>query len=217
MNNQIIRFSLLLSIGIFFGSTHAELPKSDMPKVESNKIGKKAMATKIAFVNLNRIVTIDPNLIKTASDEWREFYDDLQKKIQPVDEELRKLKDKFEKAKQEFEEMKKGGLMSNEAMQRQYEEAAKLEYELSRKGYDRDQFVREELEKGQKMVGPKIEKAVKELRINQGWDMVIRGEYILDAENKFDLTDQVLEKINKEFAAEKAKKEVAKKEAESKA
>lgn len=177
---------------------------------------KKALPTKIAFVNINKIITLDPNILEKASYEWKELYNKLQVTIEPADKELKELEEKFEKVKKEFEDLQKSGVASNEALQRKYEEAARIELNLRKRLQERDQFVQNELNKAQLIVARKIEAAIKKLKAAQGWNMIIRGEYVIDADEYYDLTQEVLEIVNKEYLAEKAKKEKEAKEAEQK-
>jgi Skp family chaperone for outer membrane proteins len=174
---------------------------------------EKAIAPTLAYVNIQKIITLDKNLLSRASDEWRNLYNKLQETLEPANKEIAKLEEAFEKGKSEFEQMQdsmKKGLVGQEALKRKYEDVGRLEYELRLRFQERETFAQNELNKAQAQVGPKLDKVVNEVRKARGLDMIIRAEVVLSAADdpRFDITDDVLAKLNKDYAQEqKLKKE----------
>ena len=70
---------------------------------------------------------------------------------------------------------------------------------------EREQFAQDELKKIQFQLSPKIEKAIKEVRKAGGYQLVLRKEFVLDAEEGLDVTNDVLSIMNKEYQEEESK------------
>lgn len=197
-------------------NVYSKLPEADKAKEtisKTTKESRKAVTPKIAFVNLQRIITDKSNLSK-GSIEWNDLYAKIQKTIEPEDKELMELEDKFEKGRSEFEELQKSmksGLSNQDALRRKYEEVGRIEMELRNRLQQRESFTQNELSKAQAQIGPKLDKIINQTRKNQGWDIILRAEVVLSSDEKFDITDQILEQLNKEYLEEqKAKKEAEK-------
>jgi Skp family chaperone for outer membrane proteins len=177
------------------------------PKVAGAPTTQKvAGVPKLAFVNIQKIITFDEELLPEASHEWREFHTKLKETVEPAQKELADLRDRYEKGKKEFQSLQGSSLTSQEALKRKYEEVARVEYELSTRMQELDSFTQNEVKKAQAHIGPKLDKVINEVRLAQGWDLVARGEFIVAGDERFDITADVLVKLNKEYADEKAKK-----------
>ena len=162
---------------------------------------KKAVAPKVAYVELRRLITTDHAHIKQTVDEWQTLYNAIQKKLEPIDKELTELKEKFEKARNEFEALRSGGLAKKEVLQSKYEEAARLEYELQRKAQESENFISDELSRAQSQVVPSIKDAIKTIATAEGWDAVTPSDTMLYLDNQFDITDKVKTEVNKRYQA----------------
>lgn len=176
---------------------------------------KKAACPKLAIVNVHRIITVDPKALPHASDEWRSLYDKLQETLKPANKEIADLEEKYKKKMSEIETLQKTGVSSKDMLRKKYEEdVAPLEYQLQGQYQQRERFAQEELAKAQSVIGPKIEKILNELQEKQGWDMILKGDAVIGKIAKnFDVTDDVLQALNKQYAEEKAKKTAEKSQA----
>lgn len=207
MNLLLISRSLLFSslCGVY-GLCIAEPKEKKM--FDSSKT---AASPKIAVVNVHRIITVDPKALPAASEEWRSLYDKLQETLKPANKEIGDLEEKYKKKMSEIETLQKSGVSSKEVLRKKYEEeVAPLEYQLQSQYQQRERFAQEELAKAQSVIGPKIEKILGEIQSAQGWDIIIKGDAVLGKVTpKFDITDDVLRALNKQYAEEKAKKAAA--------
>lgn len=205
MNSKVIRFLLIIFLGIssnIFSANKKSVSKtSKMDKTMNNS------SLKIAYVNLNKILTFDSALLPTSSKEWQKNYISLQESLSPIEVELKALEEKFEKGRNEFESLQKSGLASNEALQQKYEELAKLELELRKRLQEREQFAQEEIKKIQLKISPKIEKAIREIKIADNYNLVLRSEFVIDADQDMDITSQVLDIMNKQYTQENKEQE----------
>lgn len=204
MTRNTIRYMIMLTAcaSIFC------LDAADQKSGVANSAAKKAVPTKIAFVDMRRIITTDAQSLSSVSHEWKDLFNKVLDTLKPADKELNELSDKFEKAKNEFESLQKSGLTSKEALGRKYEEAGRLEYELRARIQERDNYAQSELAKAQSQIGPKIENVIKTIKKNQGWNAILRSDLLLgDADSEFDVTEEVLSSLNNQYAQEKKAKE----------
>ncbi len=170
------------------------------------KVARVATAPKIAFVNIQKIISLDPQALGQVSAEWRDLYGKIQEILEPAQKEIADLRDKYEKGKKDFQGLQSSGAVSQEALKRKYEEVARVEYELSMRMQEIESYAQNEVKKAQGQVGPKLDKVINDIRIAQGWDLVLRGEAVLAGADQFDITDDVLTALNKGYIEEKAKK-----------
>ena len=191
------------------------------PKVETTNNDTSAtevVAPKIAFVNLQQIVTLDPAFVAQCADEWQELYARIQKKIEPLDKALAALEERYLKGKTEFETLSKGGLAKQEALETKYREVLHIENELRSKGQEHQALAQEEVAKAQAAIGPKIDKAINDIRVRKGYDMILRRDAVLASDAKFDVTREVRFELNKRFVEDQkhaAKAETPKQSAQS--
>lgn len=214
MNFKGIKLFLIIflsfSINIFGANKKSNITKpKDIKASYMNKSTEKSEFT-IAYVNLNKIITFDPSLLSSSSQEWQKHYILLQEALSPLEVELKALEEKFEKGRTEFESLQKSGLASNEALQQKYEDIARIELELRKKFQEREHFAQEEVKKIQLKMTPNIEKAIHEIRQDKGYTMVVRSEFVVEADPSLDITSDVLSIMNKSYLEEiKAKEKLS--------
>lgn len=169
---------------------------------------KTAATPKMAVVDVRRIISQDPEVLKSgASDEWKEIFAKLQDTLRPAQKEIADLEARYKTKAGELESLQKSGISSKDALRKKYEEElAPLEFQLQNQYQQYQRFSYDELNKAQQLMGPKIEKVINSIRTAQGWDLVINREAIISFGPRFDITDEVLSLLNKQFALEKAKK-----------
>lgn len=208
-NFKQLSFAIVAATFISIGSIVAEEAKktNNNNNTKTSAPKEKAMTPKIAFVNLQRILPTDERLFNQCSTEWQDYMTALRDTLRPLDEELQKLDEAYAKGRGEFESLQKSGMASQEAMGRKVEEMARLENQLRMKMAKREEMINAEINKAQGIIAPKLEGILNDLRTKEGWDMIIRSEALLSADNKFDRTDAVRDAINKQYTEElKAKK-----------
>jgi len=194
---------------IFFNNLLLTESNKNIKKIEEKKMA--IPTAKIGFVNVQQIINIDKNNINKGSHEWMDLYNELQNTIEPVKKELKNLEEKYNKSRLDFENLHKSGISSKEALQKKYEELSKIEYELRTRTQELEQFAQNEIAKAQMIVGPKIDKAIAEVKNESNLDIILRGEIILAANIEFDLTQKVIDKINKEYQKELEEKKAKEK------
>lgn len=205
------RSVLFSSACMYAFSLHAASTDSKTPVKKDTKAmeSRTAVSAKIAVVDVRRIVTQDPEMLKTASDEWKELFGKLQEVLKPANREIVELEERYRKKASEIESLQKSGVSSKEMLRKKYEEeVAPLEYQLQNQYQQYQRFSYDELGKAQAALAPKIETAIDEICAVQGWDFPISREMIPSRRlnKKYDITDDVLRLLNKQFADEKAKK-----------
>lgn len=207
---QLVSFPRLLLFTTFcslFGICAAD-PIKGKKMFDSNKT---AASPKIAVVNVHKIITVDPEALPQASKQWRNLYEKLQDTLKTANREIEDLESKYKKKIEEIETLKKTGVASKDTLQKKYgEEIAPLEYQLQNQYQQRERFAQQELEKAQKIIAPILKRVIKELKKVAGWNMIAKGDaFIDDIDEQFDVTNEVLNAMNKlyeEELAEKAKK-----------
>ncbi len=189
-----------------------------------------AVCAKIAIVDVARIITHDPEALTLASREWSDLFTALQETLKPAMQEIAHLEEHYKKKIAELEALQKQKIAELESLQKSgmsretvherhkalqqmlrkkyEEEAAPVEYQLQNKHHQHKLVQNEELYKAQAVVLAKVEKAIDALCDARGWDFAI-SKGVLPSRRvpaRFDITDDVLNMINTEYAAEKAKK-----------
>lgn len=192
---------------ILFLSSIMMLVNAQDKSSSDNQSGEN-MTPKIAYVNIDKIITLNPNALSEAADEWRDLFNGIQDKMEPLNKDISDLEERFEKGRTDFETLQKSGLSSKESLQKKYEEVGRIEMELRKKFQDREQTGQRELQKAQSKFGPKLERIIEDTRKSGGWDLILRGEIVLSGNKNFDLTTDVTKKLNKSYAD--SKKEAAK-------
>lgn len=180
---------------------------SNNKKAGSMETKRHASVSKIAYLNIQKIMSVDSKTLPEVSKEWQDLYSNIEKVIDPANKEIESLKEKFESGKTEFETLQNSKLTSRDALQKKYEEVGKLELELRSRLEEREMFLQEELAKAQSIITPKVQKIVTRIKDEQGWDFVIRGELVLIENDRFDITKDVLKILDKEYAEQKASEE----------
>ena len=172
---------------------------------------EKAYATKTASFDLAMIM---PNPeqesdFKKAPQEYQDGMEALMKELEKRSKPWQEKSNKYNKMVDEAK--KKGSLASKEAKEKQQEELLTLQYELRMGQQQLQQFQQERLGALQGAFYEKAKKAAKQIRIAQGWDLIVIA---FDADAKCDITENVISALNSDYNAKKAaaKKETVKKE-----
>lgn len=200
--NKILYTAIILAISsnIFAGNA----PKStNNTNAKKGTMQKQATAPKIAYLNFQKIMTVDPRALHTVAEEWQDLYKNIEKVVEPASKEFETLTKKYKESKTEFENLQNSKMATREALQKKYEEVAKLEMELRQRYEEREHFLQDELAKAQNVLTPKVQAIVNKIKDAQGWDLIVRGEIVLVENEKFDITDEVLKQLNADYAIQK--------------
>lgn len=213
--NKFVRYALMSTLfaSAFFNSDAAPKNANSNAKQETTK-APQATTPKVAYVYLGKIMTMDASQIPMVASEWKDLYANLQNILSPIDSEMQKLEEQYKKGRTDFESLRNSNIASREALQRKAEEVGKIEFELRNKFDERERFVQEELIRMQSAIAPKVEQVVKQLMTEQGWDVIERGENALIIAPEYDLTSQVLARLNSSY--DQLKKEEAEKKTQDK-
>lgn len=171
---------------------------------------KEAMSTTpLAYVNTHEIITLDPNLLSGASDQWRDEYNKLKQLMEPVEKEIEELASKVERAKAEFEALQdpnQAPLVSQETMVQKQKDLYSIYGEWQKRAQESSQFAQDRLKNVQSQIQPKILQAIQDVAKEGSYQLVVDGMVVLAAPGAENVTSKVLTKINRDYALEKAKK-----------
>lgn len=198
INRRFLFMAAITTFGLSQGADEKAKPEQKM---------KDAVTTKIAYVDIGQIITNDPKLLSSASDEWCKLYNDIQKKVEPADKELGEVIAKFQKDRAEIESLQKSGLTSETTLRAKSEELGRKGYEIQMRQQELNKFYEAELAKSHNQIWPKVQKTIKNYRIAHGWDVIESRAPVVDMDDSFDKTKEILAILNKEYTAELKEKE----------
>lgn len=160
-------------------------------------------AIKIAIVSFAKI--FDP---KTGALKWRDKVQELQKEMEPR---IKKFQADQEKLKKLAEKLNNPATVWDNEFSKEaaVQEAIQLENTLKTAGQAAQAFEQKRAQEIQAMLFEDISKAVREVAAELGYDVVI-AEGIIYANGKGDITDKVIERMNKLYSSEKAAKKFSK-------
>ena len=207
MKTRIISYTLLLSSVCLVGLSLSAAPTSK----GSRKMDKSATSAKIAIVDLSRIMTQDPQLLKedgAVSHEWRDLVNTHLEAMKKIEEEYTKLQTNYQTKLKELEALQKSGVSTPEMLQKRFnEEAAPLGNQLQQQGQQIQQFQMAESRKIEATVIAKVQKATDEVVKAQGWDFAVNRNALLStvsSGSRYNITDDVLSALNAVYSKEKA-------------
>lgn len=215
--SKTLNYLLISLLSVCINNLYSSSPK-----------GKESMGLeKLVFVDIQKILpsSDDSAILSRGSKEWADLMMALSGSLKAGDEEIQEMNENYSKGKtefnkltKEFESLQKSGLSSGKALQEKqgvlqnkYEEIAKLEYQLQGKMQKRQELINKEIKRAQEILAPKLERIIEDIRLDSDL-YVLRKEAVISAPKKADITDHVLDNLNKNYVEElKAKK--SKKEA----
>ncbi|MCL4361628.1 OmpH family outer membrane protein [Candidatus Dependentiae bacterium] len=166
-----------------------------------------AVPTKVAFANFNKIFNLED--LKGTADEWQDGVADLQIQLQAKDAEIQKMDQELRKTVAALKNMEKSEVGSQEAREKRTQEAMKMQQEMQMAYQAFEQARVQGLQELFTKLTAKATKVADDLRKQQGWDGIIMSG-LVSVDPKFDLTEQILQELNKSYAPEKKKREAAK-------
>lgn len=188
----------LLSLLLISLSVHAA---EVCPPTGARAGGKKTpIVAKVAVVDFQKIINFD-DPSGSASLEWRDIMAELEKKLKPRMNKLQDMQTKLQKdAKEAREQMKNDDDTAARLMKMQND------IEIDAKSYQ--SFSQKALGEVQTQFGEKVKSVVEEVAAEQGWTHVFPGPLLYSLES-CDITNDVIERMNKNYREELRKKKFA--------
>ena len=143
---------------------------------------------KIGFVDMTRLFN-EYHETKTATANFEKDWNDAQEAINRKADEVRELKEQLQETSDTLSEQQRRNLEERIA---EAERDVKDYYDLSLK-----KLRREEQEIKRKLL-EKLQKAVNDIGVSEGYSMIFRESVLLHGAQTFDLTDEILRKVNSE-------------------
>ena len=194
--NKILCISALMLVPALYGMNSTTMASS-----------KQARATKVAYVNIAKIIPSseygEAVNLDEGSHEWRDRtkadHEELQRRVQA----MRTKAERLQKLSEELEPKKKAQWSSESTREQKTDEAMKLQSELEIDQQSLNRYVRP-IQMMQSEMSPKIQKIVQEIAQQQGWDLVLFGGALYTSKEA-DITQEVITLLNKAYNAELSK------------
>ena len=148
-------------------------------------------ATAVAEV---RIAIVDINRAAMMSDEARLRGEKLKASFGQEEADLIGLRNAIQKL--EEKRQKDAAVMGQEELRKLEQDINDKKLELNFKGQKLQQRGKEANQELQSVMGPKVEKAMKSIVDEKKYDIILRREAALWAEDKYDITDELTKRIN---------------------
>lgn len=145
-------------------------------------------AGKIAVVNVQEAIT-KSDRAKLWLEQFEAEHATEQADLRVLESELQAMQERFKKDQAILSEDEKR--KSNKSMQDKYEELQFRGKQLQKEFKDAQQELL-------KSMLPKVQAALNKLMEKNNYDVILRSEVVLSLSPKLDITDQVIEQLNKE-------------------
>ena len=165
-----------------------------------NLSSKQAIPTKVAYVNINRIMGED---LDKGSVEWRDIVNGLETELKERGSKIQADVQRGQKLEAELRNPAQNKLTSNESRESKTEELMKLQKSVEIAAQAAQSYQNRVVQEAQASIFAKVEKIVNDIAKAQGWDLVIIGGGIY-VNPRIDITDDVLAALNKEYKPKKA-------------
>jgi len=151
------------------------------------------MMSSIALAEI-RIAIVDINRAAMMSDEARLRGEKLKTSFRQDEADLVALRNSIQKL--EEKRQKDAAVMGEQELRKLEQDINDKKLELNFKGQKLQQRGKEANQELQSVMGPKVEKAMKSIVDEKKYDIILRREAALWAEDKFDITDELTKRIN---------------------
>ena len=141
-----------------------------------------------------RIAVVDINMAALKSDEARLRGEKLKASFNKDESELVALRDSINKLDEKRQ--KDAAVMGADELRKLEQEINDKKLEMNFKGQKLQQRGKEANQELQQVMGPKVEKAMKSIVDEKKYDLILRREAVIWAEDKHDLTDELTKRIN---------------------
>lgn len=145
-------------------------------------------AEKIAVVNVQEAITKSDSA-KLWLEKFETEHATEQADLRVLESELQAMQERYKKDQAILGEEAKR--KANKDMQEKYEE-------LQFRGKQLQKEFKEAQQELLKSMLPKVEKALNRLMEKEGYDIILRSEIVLSLSPKLDITEKVIEQLNKE-------------------
>lgn len=141
-----------------------------------------------------RIAIVDINRAAMMSDEARLRGEKLKASFRQDEADLVALRNSIQKL--EEKRQKDAAVMSEQELRKLEQDINDKKLELNFKGQKLQQRGKDANQELQSVMGPKVEKALKSIVDEKKYDIILRREAALWAEDKFDITEELTKRIN---------------------
>jgi len=170
---------------------------------EPDAKGKKAVVSKIAVIDYQKVADFEQPE-QSASLEWRDLIADLKKDLDKRATKIREKQTELQKKSKQAEEAR-----DNDEDTRAHLMKLQNEIEIDVKSYQ--SYSGKVVQEMQGKFGEKVKDAAQEIAQEQGWTHVIPGPLVY-ASPESDITDEVIERLNKKYRSDQRAKKFAKTE-----
>ncbi len=205
-----VRTFVLLSLGTL-GLTHSI--QAALQKEEQIMISKTELRGLIREEIQSSIGFIDPMRVFEQSDQYKDEIKNIEKELEVRKQQLKSLENTAMKKKAEMETM--ANALSDSAKERKKEEMINLESQYRIKLQSAQEFAENAEQKARMKILRTIQDAAESVAKEQNMVLVF-GTGVVYGAKAVDLTDKVIEQINKKYRAEKGP-QIKKKEASAQA
>ena len=165
--------------------------------------------TKIGYVRLEALFSMDPAGEKLVSQEWLDELKKLEEAAKKINKDLEKARQNYEEAEKGFKEKEK--LLDEKAKAVAKKDLEEKEMKIRQLQYELLGMQQVTFPTLQKDILAKAEKVAKKLANSNGMELILGGG-VLYATPSLDLTDKLATALNKEYEEAKAKKQEPKAE-----
>lgn len=151
------------------------------------------MMSSMAWAEL-RIAIVDINRAAMMSDEARLRGEKLKTSFRQEEADLVALRNSIQKLDEKRQ--KDAAVMGEQELRKLEQEINDKKLELNFKGQKLQQRGKEANEELQAAIGPKVEKAMKSIVDEKKYDIILRREAALWADDKYDITEELTKRIN---------------------
>lgn len=163
------------------------------------KVFKSAAALALIILSTSamaelRIAIVDINVAALKSDEARLRGEKLKASFSQEEADLIALRNSIQKLDEKRQ--KDSAVMGADELRKLEQQINDKKLELNFKGQKLQQRGKEANQELQQVMGPKVEKAMKSIVDEKKYDLILRREAVVWAEDKIDLTDELTKRIN---------------------
>ena len=140
---------------------------------------------KLGYIDIQRVLVTDQESID-AQEQWDAEYQAVIQELQRMEEELTV----------DLEALNQQSLLLSEEKRQEREQALNNRYlEMQQYQQDKDQELGERQTELMQPIYNKINAAIRVIRDRGGYDFIFDTAYLLDAQDAYDLTDELLEEL----------------------
>ncbi len=155
----------------------------------------------VAFVEIARIMT--PNVTEAEVHEWRDEAKALQTELEAKNAKIEAEQKEYQKAKAELDNPSNSKWTTEESRDSKTQALAVKEAEITSEIKNLQKYYSRAVQKLQMDMHENIKKASKDLRVQKKLGAVLPADIALDVDPKANITQDVIDLLNREYEAKK--------------